>query len=224
MVSAGPDLAAYPRRAAATLLDGVVVGVILTFVVLVAGAAGATDLDARDVVVVGALFQTLVYAPVLLCRRGPRNGQTLGKQWLSIRVVRQDAEPVRASSALLREFISKGVLGIVPFFTFVDFLFPLGDPRRQAIHDKIASTFVVRGDAVPDHGAAAEDPFATDEPERPATSSGWAPPTAPAPPRAPEPEPAASPWAPPPSTPAPTPPPEDEDIRGPFGPSSSEPR
>lgn len=242
MNEAGGDLAGYGSRVGATLLDGLLVGVVAFLAVVV---AGVTRGDVNYVVIALALLSSLVYAPVLMCRSGSHNGQTLGKQALAIRVVRQDAQPITASTALVREFVGKGVLGLVPFFTIVDYLFPLGDPRRQAIHDKLASTFVVGADAVPDLARADADPFgarASDEPPppsgawappAPASSSGWAPPVerSPAPPvpEAEEPSPGtdfappSAPAPPPPSAPSPPPRREDDDeVRGPFGPRSND--
>lgn len=237
MSRAGGDLATYASRVWATLLDGLLIGVVaFTAAVIVLGAGAPSDATSI-VIVVAALGGSLVYAPVLMCRKGARNGQTLGKQWLHIRVVRQDAHPITASSALLREFVGKGLLGLIPFFTIVDYLFPLGDARRQAIHDKLASTFVVREDAVPDLGDAERDPFVTHGPEQPAALAGWAPPSAAPPPARPTAEApsSGSQWAPPtpappppaaspPDAPAPAAPAEDDEHRGPSGPSSGEPR
>jgi len=174
------DLAAYGARAGATVIDAVIVGTVAFVAASIAIAAGV-PVTATGYVLIGAvLLSSLLYAPLLMCRSGAHNGQTVGKQALSIRVVRQDAEPVTAATAIQREFVAKGLLGLIPFFTIVDFLFPLGDPRGQAIHDKIASTFVVRADAVPNlDSAGTADAFGTLGPERPSAPAGWAPPGAP---------------------------------------------
>lgn len=217
------DLASYGSRVGATLIDALLIGLVAFTVALVAGAAGADPEDASTYVVALTLLSNLLYGPLFLTRSGARNGQTPGKQVARIRVVREDAEPVGAQVALTREFLGKGVLGLVPFFTIVDYLFPLGDARRQALHDKLAKTFVVHADAVPE--LAEDDAFGRPEaitaPDAPA---GWAPPAGPEatpePARAPAPK--ADVWAPP--APAPPAPPvreDDPEIRGPFGPSSS---
>lgn len=168
MRNQGDDLAGYLPRIGAALLDGIVLAGLITLVLVVTG--GRPE-ESRELIVAGAVVVSLLYAPPLLMRRGERNGQTLGKQALGIRVVRADAAPMNASSALVREFVGKGLLGLVPFFSIVDYLLPFADVRRQAIHDKIATTFVVRADAVPDlpeeeapterHGLS-EDPFGAD--------------------------------------------------------------
>ncbi len=150
----GGDLAGIGARIGAALIDLIPVFVV-TLVVSEAAAVSREDLS--YVVVAAAILTSLLYAPVLLARSGAHNGQTLGKQALGIRVVRTDAEALTASTALLRELVGRGLLGLVPFYSVVDVLFPLADARRQALHDKLASTFVVRADAVPDLGPDAAD-------------------------------------------------------------------
>lgn len=145
----GGDLASIASRIGAALIDLIPVFVIASVV------AGATDVSREDlsyVVVAAAILTSLLYAPPFLARSGVHNGQTPGKQVLGIRVVRTDAEALTASTALLRELVGRGLLGLVPFYSVLDVLFPLADTRRQALHDKLASTFVVRADAVPDLG------------------------------------------------------------------------
>jgi uncharacterized RDD family membrane protein YckC len=68
-------------------------------------------------------------------------GQTLGKKILGIRVVRTDGSPVTYGRAFAR---SLGYLLSLFFGTFLGFLWALWDRRRQAWHDKIAGTVVVR--------------------------------------------------------------------------------
>lgn len=167
MPARGADLASYASRVGAAVLDGLLLALVIVVVLKVTGRP--VD-ESRGLIVVGIIVSSLVYAPPLLRRRGAHNGQTLGKQAMRIRAVRADAQPMDWGTALLREFVGKGALGLVPFFSIVDYLFPLADVRRQAIHDKIASTFVVRADAVPDLEPAADaepdglsdDPFGED--------------------------------------------------------------
>jgi uncharacterized RDD family membrane protein YckC len=76
-----------------------------------------------------------------------RNGQTIGKKLVGIKVVRSDGS--RAS--LGRIFWLRNVVNILPgfipiagyFYFFVDHGFIFGD-KRQCVHDKIADTIVVR--------------------------------------------------------------------------------
>jgi uncharacterized RDD family membrane protein YckC len=94
----------------------------------------------------------LLYAPLLLRREGRHNGQTWGKQALSIRVVRDSGAPVDLGTGLLREVVAKlvilGALRFVPilggFASLVWYLWPLWDKSNRAPHDMIARTHVLK--------------------------------------------------------------------------------
>lgn len=107
----------------------------------------AEDLLTINLVQVG-LF--LVYEVGLLAWRGA----TLGRTLVGIRV--ESAAGGKARPAhLVRRTVVKGlsnILGTLPVLSFVallfqvvDYLWPLRDPRRQALHDKVGDTVVVRG-------------------------------------------------------------------------------
>lgn len=96
---------------------------------------------------------TLVYEVGMLAWRGA----TLGRLMVGIRVRRLDAEgPLPWPLALRRSIIkfAGSIFGNLPLlglaamiFQLVDWFWPLGDARRQAIHDKVATTEVVVGRA-----------------------------------------------------------------------------
>jgi uncharacterized RDD family membrane protein YckC len=97
----------------------------------------------------------MLYAVLLLSRRGEHNGQTLGKQRLGLRVIRNDGKPVDIRTALMREGVVKtlpGVIGSVSalvgvastFFLLLDYLWPLRDNENRAIHDLVAETHIVQ--------------------------------------------------------------------------------
>ena len=66
-------------------------------------------------------------------------GQTPGKWLMGVRIVRTDGERLLFRSALVR------LLGyLLSFFLFLGYLWVLYDNRRQAWHDKLAGTVVVR--------------------------------------------------------------------------------
>jgi uncharacterized RDD family membrane protein YckC len=107
-----------------------------------------------DGVITILLFITIVgpfiYGALTMKREGPNNGQTLGKQALGIRVVRDDGQPFTFGSAMMREIVIKGLLfsvagnltfGLAPL---LNLLWPLWDETNQALHDKVATTHVVR--------------------------------------------------------------------------------
>ena len=138
-------------RAVAAILDTLVAG----FAGVVLGAIVAGLLDASDnattAIAAGAWIVTAgTYYCLLMGRGGARNGQTLGKQAVGIRVVRVDGAPVEPGFAFVREVLVKILLfGYIAFVTlylatFVNYLWPLWDPRKQALHDKIVRSRVVK--------------------------------------------------------------------------------
>jgi uncharacterized RDD family membrane protein YckC len=164
------QLAGWPRRAGAALLDAALVLLPATLLVLgiaalVAGPGGGISFsDGETGVVVGilvaivslifvavaVLVTALVYAPLTMRRRDARNGQTWGKQLLGIRVVRMNGVPQTFTSAAVREVLVKlllfGAVGatIAAIPTILDLLWPLWDREGRALHDMVVDTRVVR--------------------------------------------------------------------------------
>ena len=150
----GRPLASWGTRLAAYLIDGLVllVPVILLTVVVIAIAAGS-DTGTVVTAVFGFLAYLVVaflYAPLLMAREGPRNGQTWGKQALGIRVIRDSGETMSFGWAALREIAVKGlgvgiassIIPIIPWF--LNFFWPLWDDQNRALHDMAASSHVVK--------------------------------------------------------------------------------
>ena len=83
-------------------------------------------------------------------RPGERNGQTLGKQWVGIRVVRDEGQPFDLGAGLLRQLVVIQLLfgvvgsafGGIPWI--VDMLWPLWEDENRALHDLIVKTHVVK--------------------------------------------------------------------------------
>lgn len=123
----------------------------------------------------------VLYAPLFLSRSGERNGQTIGKQVMGIRVIRQDGLPLSFATALVREGLGRQVPALLSsgLYVPVDYLWPLWDPRNQALHDKIGRTFVVgaAGSAPEPEPPGQPEEFSTSRPVR----GDWLPPIAPAP-------------------------------------------
>ncbi|MEV5824539.1 RDD family protein [Spirillospora sp. NPDC052242] len=89
-------------------------------------------------IIVGFLYFWLMHA---------KWGQTLGKMLLRIRVVREeDGGPVATSQAAARSAFYSVLGGICGCIGFIDVLWILWDRRKQALHDKIARTVVVKAD------------------------------------------------------------------------------
>ena len=75
-----------------------------------------------------------------------RHGQTVGKKWVGIRIVRTDGSRAGFGRILGLRAIVPAVIGAIPLigavFTLADALFIFGNERR-CIHDYFADTIVV---------------------------------------------------------------------------------
>jgi uncharacterized RDD family membrane protein YckC len=123
----GREFASWGARFAAFLLDAII-----------------------EVLLIITLVGPFIYPALTMARSGEKNGQTLGKQALDIRVVREDGQEWTFGTALLREFVIKTLLvgwvgGTFVIPTLVNYLWPLWDERKQALHDKVAESYVVKG-------------------------------------------------------------------------------
>ena len=137
----GRVLARWWQRVGAALLDGLIVGIPITALVLAVEPALGLGLG---------LLAALTYYPLLMMREGEANGQTLGKQVVGIRAVQESGEPFTYGAAVLREFAIKNLLfgTLGGFFlgipTLLNYLWPLWDDENRALHDMLASSRVVQ--------------------------------------------------------------------------------
>lgn len=148
------QLASWGSRVGATLLDWLIVFVpIVVVVIVIAGVAAASSTAAVVVGIVlgiATIVALVMYAPYTMAREGEHNGQTLGKQIVNIRVVRDNGQAFDMGQGFLREFVVKGLLfGTVGSFflyipTLLDWLWPLWDDQDRALHDMVVTTHVVR--------------------------------------------------------------------------------
>lgn len=144
------ELADWSARAGAALVDAaVVVGFVLALAGVLFGVMLLTGDSARQAgetvrwnALILSLPIALLYAPLLMARDGARNGQTWGKQLAGIRVIRNRVTPMDVWWGLLRDGLGKHVLSAVTLL--LNLLWPLWDRERQALHDKLADTWVVR--------------------------------------------------------------------------------
>lgn len=97
------------------------------------------------------LLVSAVYEIALVTWRG----QTIGHMAAGIRVRRMDRDvPPNLAASATRWVVKQAgnLVGFLPLvsvlgsiFSLVNYLFPLWDKQRQALHDKAAKTYVVRG-------------------------------------------------------------------------------
>jgi uncharacterized RDD family membrane protein YckC len=144
------ELAGRWSRLLAAIIDGIIAGVIswLISIPLVGGSAmfdsGTAHMGHR----LGANGISAVVAILYFTFQHGKWGQSVGKRALGIRVVRStDGGPISYGTAAWRvvftyliSLVTCGLGGLL------DALWILWDGRKQALHDKVAKTYVVKAD------------------------------------------------------------------------------
>jgi uncharacterized RDD family membrane protein YckC len=138
-------------RLGAAILDGIIFSGMVYVPMLVGLLAGAAAADSRADRGSGALL--VVSVPLALVgfiawcwltiKYVRRNGQSIAKKLLGIKVVRSDGTPISLGRIFWLRNVVNGLISIVPFYGLIDVLFIFGEPR-QCLHDKIADTIVIK--------------------------------------------------------------------------------
>ncbi len=118
----------FGRRLGAYLIDAVIVNLVLSPLYLIIP-------DFNLVNMIFLVLYTLYYVFMV-----GMYGATLGKMILKIRIVKEDGAKVSFVDAFIRELASY----ISAVVLFLGYLWVLWDPKKQAWHDKVAHTVVVR--------------------------------------------------------------------------------
>jgi uncharacterized RDD family membrane protein YckC len=156
--NAGAAMADRGTRLIAAILDGIIFTAMVYIPLLIGGAlTGAFSAAAQSAASGGrpniagiyfgvgglcALIGLVIWAWITIIYVS-RNGQTIGKKMLSIKVTRKDGSKASLGRIFwLRNFVN-ALLGIIPLYSLVDILLIFGEPR-QCIHDKLADTIVVK--------------------------------------------------------------------------------
>lgn len=131
-------MASWPERVGASLVDQFAPS-IAVWILIAVGASISNTLGGM-MAVFGAIG-TFAFFIWNLVRQG-NTGQTVGKQLLKIRLLREaDGAPVGPGLSIGRAFLH--VVDALP--CYVGFLWPLWDQKRQTFADKILTTVVVKG-------------------------------------------------------------------------------
>jgi uncharacterized RDD family membrane protein YckC len=72
-----------------------------------------------------------------------RDGQSIGKKMMGIRVARSDGSQASLGRIFWLRNVVNTVLAFLPFYGLVDMLLIFGE-ARQCVHDKIADTIVIK--------------------------------------------------------------------------------
>jgi uncharacterized RDD family membrane protein YckC len=131
--------AGWWTRVGAYVLDLVVLGLIL-FAFAIVGYAVGRSAGLVLMLILWVVFAWLGYWIIL---EGGERGQTVGKRMFGICVRGTSGERAGYGRAFGRNLIAR-VIGVFPLIGLVDLLWPIWDSRKQCLHDKAASTVVVR--------------------------------------------------------------------------------
>jgi uncharacterized RDD family membrane protein YckC len=149
---ADPSVLAVPAdrgtRLGAAILDSFIFMAMVYLPLLLGGlvtgfAAGATD--SNPMVAVAAVAGVIGFAVWcwLTIKYMRRNGQSIAKKLLNIKVVRTDGSPASLGRLIWLRNVVNGLISIVPLYGIIDALFIFAE-TRQCLHDKIADTVVIR--------------------------------------------------------------------------------
>ena len=136
-------------RLGAQILDGVI-GFCMVYLPLFVGVAllgpeGEFDSSPVGVLAMAAFavgtlgFVAWVILTVVFVSR---NGQTIAKRWLSIKVVRADGSKASLGRIFWLRNVVNSLISIIPLYLIIDALFIFSE-SRQCLHDRIADTIVV---------------------------------------------------------------------------------
>ena len=136
--------AGFWLRVVASLLDSVVVvilQVVCGFVLSASGSlVGGLGNGNGSMAVLIWLFTTVLGLAYYIIFTGSC-GQTLGKMALRIKVIHKDGGDLGYGRAALRETIGKFISGII---LGIGYLMVAFDERKQGLHDRIASSYVIK--------------------------------------------------------------------------------
>lgn len=148
--AAGIELADRSTRLGASILDGLILGLMVYLPIVVGalfdgmapgdGTGGIPPGLAIGLALAAVGFGVWLWITIKFLKA---NGQSIGKKAVHIKIVRRDGSEVSLARVIwLRNGVNV-ILGILPFYGFIDALFIFGNARR-CVHDHLADTIVIK--------------------------------------------------------------------------------
>jgi uncharacterized RDD family membrane protein YckC len=144
------QLASLGARFGAAMIDGIILGLLTTVpLILIMGgwtgyitaAASASFLFKLGISALGFVAYTIVNGALLA-----RDGQTVGKKLVGIKIVRADGSKVDLVRILTRRvaplYLCQFIPFVGPFLLLIDYCL-IFRSSRQCVHDQIADTIVI---------------------------------------------------------------------------------
>ena len=143
-------LAGRGTRFVAAILDSLIGGIMIyaPFFIVAIAMGGLANVDEGEINVstlwIGGLLSCvgLIAWIWITIQNVVRNGQTIAKKLMGIKVVRRDGSPISLGRIFWLRNVVNGLLGIIPLYGLIDLLLIFGE-ERQCVHDKLADTIVV---------------------------------------------------------------------------------
>ncbi len=133
--------AGFWRRLAALLVDSLIIGLITspfsykyTTYLSSSDATSSSSSVSPWAIIIGAAYVIFFWVK--------QNGQTLGKKALGVKIVKEDGSDLDLTSAIVR-YLSYTLSSIL----FLGYISAAANSKKQAWHDKIAKTVVVKTDS-----------------------------------------------------------------------------
>jgi uncharacterized RDD family membrane protein YckC len=129
-------LAGWWRRVGATIVDGLLVGVLFAIILAILGVSGFGR----------SFIEILAQAIYQIVMIGGNGGRTVGNRAASTVVVdTRTGAPASYERAVPRALVAIA-LGFTVIGGIIDILWPIWDKQNQTLHDKAAGTVVLRTD------------------------------------------------------------------------------
>lgn len=152
---AGAVYASVGKRILAHIIDQIIIGLGAipgVFLMIVGGGLAASTADSRGEISDGAaagafgilllgyglLFLGIIALWLYNCYLLGRDGATIGKRFMKIKVLDAQGQPLGFGKAFLREIVKQALGG----FCFILLLWPLWDEQKQGLQDKMFGTHV----------------------------------------------------------------------------------
>jgi uncharacterized RDD family membrane protein YckC len=145
MQTSGSSVASAPKagfwiRFVALFVDGLIIGVPAGIIIGILVAVVGKDATGVILVLYGLYILAVVAYFVYFWTQ--RDGQTIMNKALGIKVVKTDGSPITVGTAIVR-YVGYIVDSII-FGLPIGYIWAAFDPNKQAWHDKIAGTYVIK--------------------------------------------------------------------------------
>lgn len=121
-------------RFVAALIDGILLAIVNYLIGLLFGV-----IFGKNAANITSLFAWVINIGYYVVYQ-QKYGQTIGKKAMNIKVVTYDGQTPAMFTFFLREIIGKFISAII---LLIGYFMIIWDAKKQALHDKIASTYVV---------------------------------------------------------------------------------